>query len=105
MKVRKSLRLGLLTASLSVFVACGGSIDGGGTDGTGSPPPSAVAITVSGVMTKGSVIISGVRYNDSAATVTDDRGRTASDTCQRHGGQTARPQNRQRQRHCRPHRR
>ncbi len=78
MKVRKSLRLGLLTASLSVFVACGGSIDGGGTDGTGSPPPSAVAITVSGVMTKGSVIISGVRYNDSAAVVTDDRGRAAS---------------------------
>jgi Domain of unknown function (DUF5666) len=78
MKVRKSLRLGLLTSSLSVFVACGGSIDGGGTDGTGNPPPSAVAITVSGVMTKGSVIINGVRYDDSAAAVTDDRGRTAS---------------------------
>ena len=80
MNERKLLRAGLLGACLGVVAACGGGgvNDGGGTDGTGSPPPTAVAISVSGVMTKGSVILNGVRYDDSAAAVTDDRGRTAS---------------------------
>lgn len=79
MNKRKLLRAGLLAACLGVVAACGGSADGGGTDGTGSPPPpTTVAITASGVMTKGSVILNGVRYDDSAAAVTDDRGRTAS---------------------------
>lgn len=70
---RKSPRAALLAACFGLIAACGG-----GTDGTGSPVPSAVGITTSGVMTKGSVIVNGVRFDDSAATVTDDRGRTAS---------------------------
>lgn len=74
MNEHKSLRAALLAACVGVIAACGG-----GTDGTGSPVPSAVGITSSGVMTKGSVIVNGVRFDDSAATVTDDRGRTTSD--------------------------
>jgi hypothetical protein len=71
---RKSPRAALLAACFGLIAACGGGIDG-----TGSPVlPSAVGITTSGVMTKGSVIVNGVRFDDSAATVTDDRGRTAS---------------------------
>ena len=69
----KSSRAAVLAASLGILAACGG-----GTDGTGSPVPSGVGITTSGVMTKGSVIVNGVRFDDSAATVTDDRGRSAA---------------------------
>ncbi|MGB2816678.1 MAG: DUF5666 domain-containing protein [Burkholderiaceae bacterium] len=74
MTQRKSPRAALLAACFGLIAACGG-----GTDGTGSPVPPAAGITTSGVMTKGSVIVNGVRFDDSAATVTDDRGRTASD--------------------------
>ena len=73
MNQRKSPRAALLAACFGLIAACGG-----GTDGTGSPVPSAAGITTSGVMTKGSVIVNGVRFDDSAAIVTDDRGRTAS---------------------------
>ena len=73
MTQRKSSRAALLAASLGLVAACGGGIDG-----TGSPVPPAAGITSSGVMTKGSVIVNGVRFDDSTATVTDDRGRTAS---------------------------
>lgn len=50
---------------------------GGGTDGTGATPPQASG-TSSGVMTKGSVILNGVRYDDSRATISDDRNRTSA---------------------------
>jgi hypothetical protein len=50
---------------------------GGGTDGTGATPPQASA-TSSGVMTKGSVILNGVHYDDSRATISDDRNRTSA---------------------------
>lgn len=70
-----TLRAGLLGACIVGLSACGG-----GTDGTGgSPPtPAGIATTASGVMTKGSVIINGIRFDDTAATVTDDRGRNAA---------------------------
>jgi hypothetical protein len=58
-----------------VLSACGaGGLDqiaGGGTSGTGFP------ITSSGVMRIGSVVLNGVRFDDSAATVNDDRARGA----------------------------
>ncbi|MCU0950655.1 MAG: DUF5666 domain-containing protein [Burkholderiaceae bacterium] len=73
---RSTQRAALAAAALALtLAACGG-----GTDGTGGSPPLPVAapITASGVMTKGSVIVNGLRYDDSSATVTDDRGRGAA---------------------------
>jgi len=69
------LRHGLLSACVATLAGCGG-----GTDGTGSVPPTPVGTvtTSSGAMTKGSVILNGVRYDDSAAIVTDDRSRAAA---------------------------
>ena len=63
----------LLIASLTAIAAvaavssCGGgslSVAGGGTDGTGSP-----AQFSQGVITKGSVILNGVRFDDTSAVV------------------------------------
>jgi hypothetical protein len=63
----------------SVLAACGG---GGGTGGTGTttPPPGAGGSTVStGVMTKGSTIVNGVRFEDTAANISiDDTPKTAA---------------------------
>jgi hypothetical protein len=67
------LRVALVLAGLALFVACGGGIDG-----TGGTPPPGQAITSSGVMTKGSVILNGVRFDDSTAVITDDLGRNAA---------------------------
>jgi hypothetical protein len=56
----------------SVLAACGG---GGGTGGTGTttPPPGAGASTVStGVMTKGSTVVNGVRFEDTTANISID---------------------------------
>ena len=47
---------------------------GGGTGGTGAQAP----IVSSGTMAKGSIILNGIRFDDSATTVTDDRNRTAA---------------------------
>ena len=66
------MRVALVVTALALFVACGGGIDG-----TGSTPPGQ-AITSSGVMTKGSVILNGVRFDDSTAVITDDLGRNAA---------------------------
>jgi hypothetical protein len=63
------MAVSLAAAALS---ACGG-----GTDGTGSPTPDE-QITSSGAMVKGSVILNGVHFDEAAATVTDDRGRSAA---------------------------
>jgi len=67
------LRVALVLTGLALFVACGGGIDG-----TGGTPPPDQAITSSGVMTKGSVILNGVRFDDSTAVITDDLGRNAA---------------------------
>jgi hypothetical protein len=70
-----TLRAGLAAACIAALAGCGG-----GTDGTGGSPPSpaGIATTASGVMTKGSVILNGIRFDDSTATVLDDRGRNAA---------------------------
>lgn len=69
MKFRRLAFAGCVAAA-AVLTACGG-----GTDGTGAPAPSAAPnATAFGVMTLGSVIVNGVRYDDANAIVRiDDR--------------------------------
>ncbi len=66
----RALLLAAASTLTAVLAACGG-----GTDGTGgTPPPSSGTAYSSGVMRLGSVIVNGVRYDDSTATVLiDDR--------------------------------
>jgi hypothetical protein len=59
-----------LLALLASLGACGG-VDSGGT-GTGQAPPT---LSVGPITGFGSVIVNGVRYDDSAATIEDDEGR------------------------------
>lgn len=60
----------LLLASTAGVIAATGC--GGGTEGTGGVPPPAAASYSTGVMTVGSVIVNGVRYDDTGATVIID---------------------------------
>jgi len=75
----QSTRTSLLAAlALSVLAACGG---GGGTGGTGTttPPPGGgpVSTVSTGVMTKGSAIVNGVKFEDTIANISiDDRPKT-----------------------------
>ena len=77
----------LASVIAAVLVGCGGGGGdaspppaapppslGGGTGGTGAQAP----VVSSGTMVKGSIILNGIRYDDSATTVTDDRNRTAA---------------------------
>jgi len=66
----KTTRAGLLLASIAGAVALSGC--GGGTEGTGGVPPPAPASYSIGVMTVGSVVVNGVRYDDTNATVIID---------------------------------
>jgi len=71
-------------ATLASVAACGG----GGADGTGAQSSTGGIVSAptatgpqaysAGVMTKGSVILNGVRYDDSAAQIADDRNRSAA---------------------------
>jgi hypothetical protein len=72
----------LLTRSLAILaaaIALATGACGGGTDGTGAVPPPTTAVTSSGAMTKGSVILNGTHFDSAGASVTDDRGRTQAD--------------------------
>ncbi|MFZ5539122.1 MAG: DUF5666 domain-containing protein [Pseudomonadota bacterium] len=66
----KTTRAGLLLASIAGAVALAGC--GGGTEGTGGVPPPAAASYSTGVMTVGSVVVNGVRYDDTNATIIID---------------------------------
>jgi hypothetical protein len=66
----KTTRARLLLASIAGAVAL--SACGGGTEGTGGVPPPAAPSYSTGVMTVGSVIVNGVRYDDTNATVIID---------------------------------
>ncbi|MGC4076352.1 MAG: DUF5666 domain-containing protein [Rubrivivax sp.] len=60
-------------AALAVLGGCGGGVDSGGT-GTGNRSTLAVG-TISGF---GSIVVNGVHYDESAATIDDDDGRMRS---------------------------
>lgn len=62
-----------VVATIVVLGACGG-----GTDGTGAGPAPSSAVTSSGAMVRGSVILNGTRFDDGSAVITDDRGRGAA---------------------------
>ena len=71
----KTLRIVLVAALAVLFASCGGGT--GGTGVTSNPQPNAVSI---GVMTKGSVIVNGVHFDDNAATIKiDDTPKTPAD--------------------------
>src|SRR5262245_22047625 len=74
----ESLRTALLTAlAASILAACGGGGDGG-SGGTGSPS-GPISTVSSGVMTKGSTIVNGVRFEDTTANISiDDTPKTAA---------------------------
>jgi hypothetical protein len=66
-------------AVLAAAMAIATAACGGGTDGTGAVPPPTTAVTSSGAMTKGSVILNGTHFDAAGASVTDDRGRTQAE--------------------------
>lgn len=81
----RGLRAALVAfASLASLAACGG----GGADGTGAQSSTGSVVSAptatgsqaysAGVMSKGSVILNGVRYDDSSAQIADDRNRSAA---------------------------
>ncbi|MFM1988390.1 MAG: hypothetical protein RJA99_1347 [Pseudomonadota bacterium] len=92
----RGLPAACIAAALAALSGCGGGggadgtsasiATGGGASGTGSPlagggasgtgsPLTGTPLFAEGVMARGSVILNGVRYDDTAAQVTDDRGR------------------------------
>jgi hypothetical protein len=77
MEKRAIYRLSAALAALLLLVRCGGGTDG--TGGTTPLPPTAQSVVI-GVMTKGSVIVNGIRFDDSSATVRiDDRSGTSAE--------------------------
>ena len=60
-----------LLAALAVLGGCGGGVESGGT-GTGSAPPT---LSVGPITGFGSIIVNGVRYDESSAAIEDDDGR------------------------------
>jgi hypothetical protein len=80
----ESLRTALLAAlAASILAACGGG-GGGGSNGAGTvgTPPTGggpVSTVSTGVMTKGSTIVNGVRFEDTTANISiDDTPKTAA---------------------------
>lgn len=67
----RTARTLLATAALIVLAACGGGGGGGSDDGGSAAPQSFSTGKISGF---GSIIVNGVRFDDSQATVLDDDG-------------------------------
>ena len=67
------------SVALVVFLLLAGCGGGGGGYDNGAIPPSSAPAVSTGVMTKGSVIVNGVRFEDTAANITiDDTPKTAA---------------------------
>ena len=77
-----------LVAALFVLSACGGGGGDTASTGTGATPASASSVYAAGPITGfGSVIVNGVRFDDSAATISDDDGNAMIETQLRLGMQ------------------
>lgn len=75
-RVWRTTLTGSLLAGLTLLSACGGGgavIGGVGTGGTG-------AFSSGAIRGLGSIVVNGVRYDDSAATITDDNGNRSDST-------------------------
>jgi hypothetical protein len=73
-----NIRLTILIALLAALSACGGGGGGGGTSAD-SGGIGGTGVTSTGVMTKGSVILNGVKFEDNAANIViDDTPKTAA---------------------------
>lgn len=75
-----SAKLVAVLALMHSIAGCGGGMDGTGAPANPSPTPSPTLkpVTSHGVMTKGSVILNGTRFDDSKAKISDDRNRSAA---------------------------
>ena len=68
------------SVALVVFLLLAGCGGGGGGYGGGATPPNSTPAVSTGVMTKGSVIVNGVRFEDNVARIViDDTPKTAAD--------------------------
>ena len=82
-RLARSGRIALAATFALALSACGGGGStssptfGGGTSGTGAPVIGAPIVS-DGAMLKGSIILNGIRFDDTAAVIGDDRGRTAA---------------------------
>ena len=68
MKIRSWLAAASVVVLAVVMTACGGGGGGGGT----TPSATSTAVITTGAMTKGSVIVNGVRFEDTLANITAD---------------------------------
>jgi hypothetical protein len=75
--------LALASASLATLVACGG----GGDPANEVPPAAATSVTVGAISGFGSVIVNGVRFDDSSANVVDDSGHSLGRSALKLGAQ------------------
>ncbi|MDO8418461.1 MAG: DUF5666 domain-containing protein [Rubrivivax sp.] len=66
---------GVAIGATALLVACGGGGDAAAPEATTAVPAAAVSYTQGAISGFGSVFVGGVRFDDSAATVTDDQGR------------------------------
>jgi len=76
---RLALAAGASFCATALLVACGGGGDAGTTNGTVTPAAS-VSYSQGAITGFGSVFVNGVRFDDSAATVSDDDGNPSSST-------------------------
>ncbi|HQS32099.1 DUF5666 domain-containing protein [Polaromonas sp.] len=74
---REGLMLTVLGSALAL-AGCGGGGGGGGTAPTGGTIAGSGSSTTGAITGFGSIIVGGVRYDDSAASVSDDDGATRS---------------------------
>lgn len=71
---RVALTAMLAATASAVLVACGGGSDGGSATTAPPTPTAAASYTLGAISGFGSLVVGGVRYDDSNATVTDDDG-------------------------------
>jgi Domain of unknown function (DUF5666) len=70
--IRNRIFTTVVTTSLVLLTACGGSTDVAGIQGSGSPAPAATATTVGPITGFGSIFVDGVEYSTAGAQISVD---------------------------------